>query len=104
MKLKYLNIDCGREPMVFLNANSPIVKKEGFIALNRVAISNGNETVYATLSIMEESDLLKDDELGISKSVFNKITNKNSNHLTFFFGKFFPPDRFFHMIYHNLKI
>lgn len=78
MKLKNLNINCGREPMVFLNASSSIIEKEGFIALNRVAISDGNETVYATLSILEDNPL-KDDELGLSKSVFNKIKNHNGD-------------------------
>ncbi len=78
MKLKNMNIDCGREPMVFLNANSSIVKKEGFIALNRVVLKSKNETIYATLSILDENNL-KDDEIGVSKSVYKKIKNHNDD-------------------------
>lgn len=78
MKLKNINIDCGREPMVFLNANSSIVKKEGFIALNRVALKSKNETIYATISILNDNNL-KDDEIGVSKSVYKKIKNHNDD-------------------------
>ena len=36
-KIRNILMDCGREPIVLLNKNSDIVKKEGFSALSKNA-------------------------------------------------------------------
>ena len=70
LKCKILNINTGREPIVFLNENSTIVKEEGFSALARVKVFNDNKMTYATLYL---SSLVKEDEIGVSNKIQNNL-------------------------------
>lgn len=75
LKCKILNIDAGREPIIFLNKNSKIITTEGFSALTRVKIFNSKKTTYATLYI---SDIVNVDEVGLSKKIQEKLNASNN--------------------------
>ena len=74
LKCNILNIDAGREPIIFLNKNSKVVKEEGFAPLARVKIFNNDKYAYATLYF---SDSVKEDEVGLSDKIENKLNAKN---------------------------
>lgn len=67
MKTKILNLDSGREPIILLNKDSELVKKEGFSPLARVKIFDDNKYAYATLYLTETE--VKNDEVGLSKKI-----------------------------------
>ena len=74
LKCNILDVDAGREPIIFLNKNSEIVKTEGFAPLARVKIFSGDRYAYATLYL---SDIVKNDEVGLSKKIADKLKAKN---------------------------
>ena len=74
LKCNILDVDAGREPIIFLNKNSEIVKTEGFAPLARVKIFSGDRCAYATLYL---SDIVKNDEVGLSKKIADKLKAKN---------------------------
>ena len=76
-KVKNVFIDYGRVPVVFLNKNSDIVKKEGFSALNRVKIFNDGKVLNATLCLLN-NDILGNDEIGLSKKAFKILKPKEN--------------------------
>ena len=78
MKLKYINLDTGRDNIIYLHQDSDVVKKEGFLPLHRVAISGDNKTIYATLNIIENDNFIKKNEVGASKKVFEKFGSKDN--------------------------
>ena len=51
-KIRNILMDCGREPIVLLNKNSNIIKKEGFSALSRVCVYNNSKKLNATLYLV----------------------------------------------------
>ena len=65
-------MDCGREPIVFLNQNSYIVKKYGFSALSRVVVYNNTKKLNATLYLINNS-LLENEEIGLSKKALSVL-------------------------------
>ncbi len=67
MKTKILNLDSGREPIILLNKDSELVKKEGFSPLARVKIFDDSKYAYATLYLTETE--VKNDEVGLSKKI-----------------------------------
>lgn len=76
MKIKILNLDTGREPIIFLHKNSNIIKKEGFTTLSRIKIFNNDKHAYATLYLVE--DYIKEDEIGLSKKLQTKLNAKDN--------------------------
>lgn len=73
LKLKYLEIDAGRQPDIFLLRNSNIVKSEGFAALDRIKIFNKDKVAYATLFLVDDEMILAKDEVGVSKKILNTL-------------------------------
>ncbi|MDR0572166.1 MAG: thymidine phosphorylase family protein [Rickettsiales bacterium] len=74
LKIKYIGIDTGRRPTVYLYEDSSIVSTEGFSCLSRVKISNNKGGVaYATLNLVTDETLVKKDEVGVSKKVLDQL-------------------------------
>lgn len=71
-KIKNILVDCGRKPIVFLNRNSYVVKKEGFSALSRVVIYNNLKKLNATLYLVDNK-ILENDEIGLSKKAMEVL-------------------------------
>ncbi|MBR2140964.1 MAG: thymidine phosphorylase family protein [Rickettsiales bacterium] len=74
LKCKILNIDTGREPIIFLNGNSSVVKEEGFSALARIKVSSSERYAYTTLYL---SDMVGENEVGLSSKVESTLKAKN---------------------------
>ena len=75
---KDLGIDTNQEFVVFMPANCPTCKSEGFQALTRLSVSLNRCTIIATLNIVT-SDLLKDGEISLSKSAMQKLKVKGND-------------------------
>src|ERR1017187_2820472 len=67
LKLKRLGIDTLYEHVIFIKSDGHICKSEGFEALTRVKVSNGNLNIVATLDVIS-SDLIGTDEASLSES------------------------------------
>ena len=71
-KIRNILMDCGREPIVLLNKNSDIVKKEGFSALSRVCVYNNSKKLNATLYLVD-NNILKNNEIGLSTKAIKTL-------------------------------
>lgn len=97
LKCNILNMDTGREPVIFLNKNSEVVGTEGFNALSRVKIFNNNKYTYATVYF---SDIVKENEVGLSNRVKEKL---NANNGEEFEIKLMEPLESFNVVKNKLR-
>jgi len=67
-----LGIDTRHEAVVFLRADSHIVRAEGFTAHARVRVSNGHRSIIATLYHVT-SDILHHNEAGLSEAAWRRL-------------------------------
>ena len=81
-KIKKIDIDTGRNRIIYLHRNGHIFKKEGFKCLSRVKIYNDVLTVYGILHIIENDNVLTDFEIGLSSIFFKKYNIKEGDIFT----------------------
>ena len=67
-----LGIDTRHEAVVFLRADSHIVRAEGFTAHARVRVSNGRHSIIATLYHIT-TDILHHNEAGLSEAAWRRL-------------------------------
>lgn len=82
-QLKYipLGINSQHEYIVYMQHDCPICLSEGFEALTRICISNGDDTIIASLNVIE-SNLLKCGEISLSTSAAKVFKVKEGDLLT----------------------
>lgn len=68
-QLRRLGIDTGHEHVVFLQANSPICRSEGFGPHSRLSLRVGEREILATLNLVHKGWLAAD-EAGLSESAW----------------------------------
>ena len=66
LRLRRLGIDTYQEPILFMSAECPVCRSEGWEALARVRVAHGENAIVATLNVVT-SDLLAPDEAGLSE-------------------------------------
>ncbi|KAA0874968.1 thymidine phosphorylase family protein [Nitrincola tapanii] len=70
LRARRLGIDTHHEPTLYLRADSPVCRSEGFESLSRIlATSTDDKHIIASLNIIT-SDLLKEDEVGFSEAAW----------------------------------
>lgn len=69
LTLRRIGIDTYQEPIVYLRADSPICRSEGFEAHTRVAVRSDGREIIATLNVVR-SALLQLGEAGLSEAAF----------------------------------
>lgn len=79
--IKDLGIDTYNENILFLRADCPICKSEGFTALTRLEVYRNGNHIVATLNIIH-SDLLKDCEASLSSKAMKRLDLKNGDTIT----------------------
>lgn len=67
-----LGIDTHQEPVVYMRADWPVCRSEGFAAHSRVQVRSGTREITATLNIVHGS-LLGADEVGLSEAAWNLL-------------------------------
>lgn len=70
--LRRIGIDTYQEPVVYLRADSPICRSEGFEAHTRVTVTSGGLRIVATLNVVT-GDLLGDGEAGLSEAAWSLL-------------------------------
>lgn len=66
LEAKHTEIDTGKELIIFLHKNCPVIQQEGFEALDRVKVWYQDKAIICTLNIVEDG-LVKKMDAGLSK-------------------------------------
>lgn len=72
LSAKRVGIDTYFEPVVYMHADCPICRSEGFEAQTRVKLTRGTSSVVATLNVVT-SDVVAMDEAGLSESAWKSL-------------------------------
>jgi thymidine phosphorylase len=72
LKACRLGIDTHHEPTLYLRADSPICRSEGFESLSRILVNCQGRHIIASLN-MVSSDLLEPDQAGFSESAWQRL-------------------------------
>lgn len=72
LQIKTIGIDTYRENIIYMRADCPICKSEGFTALTRVLVHYKERHIVATLNVVY-SDLLRDDEAALSMEAMERL-------------------------------
>ncbi|MCP8687962.1 thymidine phosphorylase family protein [Marinobacterium sedimentorum] len=67
-----LGIDTHHEPIIYLHADSPVCRSEGFAALSRVLVSSDGQHIIATLNIIT-GDLVANGQIGFSEPAWKRL-------------------------------
>ncbi|GAB3200900.1 thymidine phosphorylase [Pontibacter aydingkolensis] len=72
MRLRRLGIETHTEKIIFMRADSPVCRSEGFTANTRVSVNYGSQSIIATLNVIT-SELIEHGEAVLSEEAFNKL-------------------------------
>ncbi len=67
-----IGIDTYQEPVVYMRADCPICRSEGFESQSRVRVTGNGRTLVATLNVVH-GDLLEHDEAGLSEAAWSLL-------------------------------
>ncbi len=75
LKLRKIAIDTYKENVAYLHRDCPLYHSEGFQALNKIEITDGenNPAVIAVLNIVDDENIIATDELGLSEQTFHQF-------------------------------
>lgn len=75
LQARRLGIDTRQEPVIYLRADSPVCRSEGFSAMSRVLVRTENSKIIATLNIIT-GEMLRRGQIGFSESAWQRLTLK----------------------------
>jgi len=75
LQARRLGIDTRQEPIIYLRADSPVCRSEGFSALSRVLVNTEQNHIIATLNIIT-GELLRRGQIGFSESAWQRLALK----------------------------
>jgi thymidine phosphorylase len=76
-----IGIDTYRENIVFMRYDCDVCRSEGFSALTRVIVANGNKSIVATLNVVT-SDIISHHEAGLSIESMRRLGVKTGDSVT----------------------
>lgn len=78
LKLRKIAIDTYKENVAYLHRDCPLYHTEGFQALNKIEVSDGNvkQPVIAVLNIVDDENIVSPGELGLSEQTFTQFNSK----------------------------
>jgi len=78
LKVKSVAIDTFKENVAYLHRDCPLYRTEGFQALMKIEIylKKSDTPILAVLNIVDDSNIVNVDELGLSKQAFKQLKNK----------------------------
>lgn len=83
LRARRLGIDTHDEPVIYMRADCPVCRSEGFGGHSRVEVHGASEQrIIATLNVVE-GDLLDTDEAGLSESAWRKLQPEPGEALRF---------------------
>ncbi|BBB27231.1 thymidine phosphorylase family protein [Amphritea japonica] len=72
LQARRLGIDTRQEPIIYLRADSPVCRSEGFSALSRVLVHTEHNKIIATLNIIT-GEMLRRGQIGFSESAWLRL-------------------------------
>ncbi len=78
LKIKDLGIDSYRENIIFIRADSPVCKSEGFTALTRVVVHKNGNRIIATLNVVK-STIIDNGEASLSIEAMKRLEVKEGD-------------------------
>lgn len=72
LRLRRLGIDTYQEPVIFMSAECPVCRSEGWESQARVRVAHGDHSIIATIN-MVTSDLLAPDEASLSEAAWRAL-------------------------------
>ena len=72
LRARRLGLETQHEPIVFMHADCPVARSEGFAARAQVELHAGNRSAIATL-YQVTSDIVATDQVGISETVWRRL-------------------------------
>ena len=75
-----LGIDTRQELIIYLHADSPVCRSEGFSALSRVLVSSNGNHIIATLNIVN-GDLVANGQIGLSEPAWKRLALDADAHI-----------------------
>jgi thymidine phosphorylase len=81
LRLKRLGIDTYLEPVLYMRADSPACRAEGFESRSRVAVSLNGRQIVASLNVVTGS-LLEPDQAALSESAWRALEASEGMHIS----------------------
>ncbi len=78
LRLRRIGIDTYQEPVIYLRADSPVCRSEGFAAQSRLRVATRQHEIVATLN-MVHSDLLTPGEAGLSEIAWQQLAARHDD-------------------------
>jgi thymidine phosphorylase len=78
LQVKNIGIDTYRENIIFMRYDCDVCRSEGFSALTRVVVANGNKSIIATLNVVT-SDIIEHHEAGLSVESMKRLNVKSGD-------------------------
>ena len=75
LKLRKIAIDTYKENVAYLHRDCPLYHSEGFQALNKIEVwdGDGKPPVIAVLNIVDDENIIATDELGLCERTFRQF-------------------------------
>ncbi|MDO6564106.1 thymidine phosphorylase family protein [Amphritea sp. 1_MG-2023] len=80
LQARRLGIDTRQEPIIYLRADSPVCRSEGFSALSRVLVHTEHGKIIATLNIIT-GEMLRRGQIGFSESAWLRLQLNNDDNV-----------------------
>ncbi|RTE65985.1 thymidine phosphorylase family protein [Amphritea opalescens] len=80
LQARRLGIDTRQEPIIYLRADSPVCRSEGFSALSRVLVHTEHCKIIATLNIIT-GEMLRRGQIGFSESAWLRLQLNNDDNV-----------------------
>ncbi|WP_290702743.1 thymidine phosphorylase family protein [Amphritea sp.] len=80
LQARRLGIDTRQEPIIYLRADSPVCRSEGFSALSRVLVHTEHNKIIATLNIVT-GEMLRRGQIGFSESAWHRLHLNTDDHV-----------------------
>ncbi len=73
LQLRRVAIDTYRENVAYMHRNNELYRVEGFQALTKVEITANNHQIYAVLNVVDDENIVRPCELGLSEQAFDQL-------------------------------
>lgn len=80
LRARRLGIDTRQEPIIYLRADSPVCRSEGFSAMSRVLVNTEQCHIIATLNIIT-GEMLRRGQIGFSESAWQRLNLKTDDNI-----------------------
>jgi len=80
LQARRLGIDTRQEPIIYLRADSPVCRSEGFSAMSRVLVNTEQCHIIATLNIVT-GEMLRRGQIGFSESAWQRLNLKTDDNI-----------------------